>query len=252
MRDESLYTQDRERFCRVREEALDFRARYGGQMLREDVFSAMKNLARKNVKALELLFFPIRDKRLGAFSVVRKEEVFCAVNTELSLGEQIFSAAYELFFISRYIEGRDRSLLENGSMLLSGQEDLEALAFAGLVLAPDSEIVSRMELYDMERSRLGLAEVVQLTDCFGLPYEAMTERLYECGFFDRNRARIFLDRRNEAKQYMRDSGVGRRWLLKTREVCFGTLVALLKTREDEESWKLKERLEELKAFLRQE
>ena len=252
--DGMMFRQDRKQYGRIREEARSFRAQCGGLPLRDDIFSVIKNFAEKNHKALELFRFPIRDERLRAFSVVREGVVFCVINTALPLETQIFAAAYELFFIRRFIEGRLPSFSDNGSIYLKGCGDQQAQTFAALVLALDSEIADRMELYDMDRAQMRVRDIVRLADCFGLSYTAMTLRLYEGGFLEKNRAGSFLEREWEARQYMEDSGVCRRWTVRTEEVCFGELPVMLRENEDsgdaDGAWKCRERLEEIVSALR--
>lgn len=252
--DRILFSNDRKQYSRLKEEARSFRAQYGSIPLRDDIFSIIKNFARKNHRALELFRFPIRDERLRAFSVVRENVVFCVINTALPLEKQIFAAAYELFFIRGFIEGKPSLLPENGSIYLEGCEDPPAQTFAGLVLAPDPEIADRMDLYDMNRSQMRIRDIVQLADCFGMSYAAMTLRLYECGILEKSRAGSLMERELEARQYMKDSGVGRRWMTPTKEVCFDELLVMLRENEDAGDisavWKCQERLEEIAASLR--
>lgn len=252
--DRILFSLDRKQYGRIREEAGNFRAQYGNFLLRDDIFSIIKNFARKNHKALELFRFPVGDEKLRAFSVVRENVVFCVINTALSLEKQLFAAAYELFFMRRFIEGKPSAFPQKGSIYLEGYEDLQAQAFAGLILAPSPEIVDRMVLYDMDRTQLRLRDIVQLADCFGLSYTAMTLRLHECGILDKNRAVSFLEREQEARQYMEDSGLCSRWTSVTGEISFGELPVML--RENENSgdvsgvWKCRERLGEITAALK--
>ncbi len=252
--DRILFSNDRKQYARVKEAARSFRAQYGSHLLRDDIFSIMKIFAGKNHRALELFRFPIGDESLRAFSVVREQVVFCVINTALPLERQIFAAAYELFFIRGFICGRQSELPGNGSLYLEGQEDALAQAFAGFILAPDAEIADRMELYGIDRAQMRVRDIVQLADCFGISYAAMTLRLYECGILEKSRAGSFLNRELEAGQYRKDSGVGMRWMVPTNEVCFGGLLVMLKENENHGAgpsvWRCRERLEEIAASLR--
>lgn len=66
---------------------------YGQEAVRkfpaaDDIFSVIRNFARKNHKALELFRFPVRDESLRAFSIVRGKY-------DASAGEEVVVSAYE-------------------------------------------------------------------------------------------------------------------------------------------------------------
>ena len=92
-------------------------------------------------------------------------------------------------------------------------------------------------------------------DCFGIPYDAMALRLYECEIIEAKRAAALLSRRIEAEQYSFDTGIAKRRLQNTRdEISFGELPALLKQNEEQGTlpgeviWQDRIRMEEIKGM----
>lgn len=230
-----LYQQNRVKYNQIKELARRFRGQYSRPLVGDGIFSIMKNYVRCSQEHLEILRLPVADSRLKGFTVIRQGVFFLAVNTYLPLAEQNFTAAYELYEIVCHIEKKNTSLIESGSLVLKGEEkNLEASAFAAMVLAPEAEILEQMELFQIEKSEVSVKETVRLMDCFGIPYDAMVFRLYECGITETNRTAVLLSRRMEAEQYSFDTGIAKRWLQNTKdEILFGDLPALLKQNEEQ-------------------
>ena len=59
------------------------------------------------------------------------------------------------------------------------REDIEANAFAGLLLVPASLLYEQIEIYDIDRKQMNLDSVVRLMDIFAVPYKAILLRLFE-------------------------------------------------------------------------
>ena len=59
------------------------------------------------------------------------------------------------------------------------KEDLEANAFAGLLLMPDSMLEEHLKLYGINSEKISVDDVLTLMDLFGLPYKAVVLRLVE-------------------------------------------------------------------------
>ena len=91
----------------------------------------------------------------GRFTFVKKGTIFLCVNTELPMCKQIFATAHELYHIHCYAEDINTSTITSGSLLDSKtvdevaatQEDLEANAFAGLLLMPDASVIEQFKMF---------------------------------------------------------------------------------------------------------
>ena len=110
---------------------------------------------------------------------LKQDTIFVCVNTALPLCKQFFAAAHELYHIYCYVENADQSYIKNGSMLDSAtgdetgrtQEDLEANAFAGLLLMPDQLLHEQILLYRYNadapiwlREKIGAQKIKSYTD----------------------------------------------------------------------------------------
>lgn len=144
--EDSLFVSQNKKFDEIQSIVRQFSAEYvGNSIIKDNIFAVIQNYARKKEIALELLRYPIHDDELWALTFLKQDTIFVCVNTALPLCKQFFAAAHELYHIYCYVENADQSYIKNGSMLDSAtgdetgrtQEDLEANAFAGLLLMPD-------------------------------------------------------------------------------------------------------------------
>mgnify|MGYP000119762824 FL=1 len=79
------------------------------------------------------------------------------------------------------MENADQSYIKNGSMLDSAtgdetgrtQEDLEANAFAGLLLMPDQLLHEQILLYGLDKDLVTVDSVLMLMDMFAMPYKQL-------------------------------------------------------------------------------
>jgi Zn-dependent peptidase ImmA (M78 family) len=217
----SLLDINRDDFNRVRDSARRFRSVYcGSSILKDNIFFSIGNYIRKEGRNPEMLFFPFRDEEKSAITFIREDSVFLCINTELALSEEIYAAANRTWKILSYIENESsRGLF---SVLKSGENDdaeldsenLEADAFAGLLLVPDSLLSETAEFYDIELANPGMHDLLRIAALFAVPFRTAVKRLYECGFIPKERAIAFLNTPKEkilgtAKNY----GIGRIWHL---------------------------------------
>ena len=97
------------------------------------------------------------------------------------------AVAHELYHIHCYAEDIDPETITSGSLLDSktvddlavSKEDLEANAFAGLLLMPDSMLDEQLKLYGINGEKISVDDVLTLMDLFALPYKAVVLRLAE-------------------------------------------------------------------------
>ena len=186
--EESLFYKNPNKFEKVDSRAKAFAANYcGSSIIRDSVFVIIANYARKCELSLEILRYPFDDNELWAFTFVKKGTLFLCVNSELALSKQIFAAAHELYHIYCYAKDIDPDTIASGSLLDSrtvddsvvSEEDLEANAFAGLLLMPDNIIDEQLKLYGIGCEKITVDDVLTLMELFALPYKAVVLRLAE-------------------------------------------------------------------------
>ncbi len=199
---ESLFRKNPRQFSKISEQAKAFSANNCGGMIaiRDSIFLIAVNYVRKRELSLEILRYPFHDDELWAFTFIKKGTIFLCVNSELAMCKQIFAAAHELYHIHCYADEIDPEVIARGSLLYSktaddldaSQEDLEANAFAGLILMPESSIAEQMKLYGIEAEKVSPDDVLTLMDLYALPYKAVVLRLVENGNISDAKARELL------------------------------------------------------------
>lgn len=185
---ESLYKKQTKQFERIADFSKQFAGVYCGRtILGTTIFGIVENYAKRRELSLEILRYPFNDTELWAFTFVKKGTIFLCVNSELSMCKQIFAVAHELYHIHCYAEDIDSNTIRSGSVLESKvvdevamtQEDLEANAFAGLLLMPDDLMREQVFLFGISGEDIKVDDVLLLMELFALPYKAVVLRLYE-------------------------------------------------------------------------
>ena len=170
---DSLFVSQNRKFDEIQSVVRQFSAEYvGNSIIKDNIFAVIQNYARKKEIALELLRFPIHDDELWALTFLKQDTIFVCVNTALPLCKQFFAASHELYHIYCYVENADQSYIKNGSMLDSAtgdetgrtQEDLEANAFAGLLLMPDQLLHEQILLYGIDKDLVSVDSVLILSE----------------------------------------------------------------------------------------
>lgn len=186
--EESLYKKDAKRFEKMVDVSKEFSGAYcGSSILGVSVFGIIENYARKKEMALEILRYPFHDEELWAVTFVKKGTVFLCINSELAMCKQVFAVAHELYHIRCYTEGTDTDTIRTGSVLESKVvdevamtwEDLEANAFAGLLLMPDGLLREQIRLYGINEADITVDDILTLMEAFALPYKVTILRLFE-------------------------------------------------------------------------
>lgn len=233
--EKSLFEKRNKSFEYLEDTTRKFLAAYcGNTIIRDNIFSVIKNYARKREIELEILRYPFKDEELWAFTFLKKGTIFGCINSELAICKQIFAAAHELYHIHCYAEDEDQNIIRNGSILDSDTadesgkttEDLEANAFAGLLLMPESLLSEQISLYGIKRDRIDLDEVLVLMDTFALPYKATVLRLYECRYISKENAKELLNiDAAQVQQRISLTGKAKRWQLDGHgQESFGSLL----------------------------
>lgn len=198
---ESLYKKNNKQFEKINEQSKAFAVNYcGNTIIRDSIFGIVSNYARKRELSLEILRYPFKDEELWAFTFIKKGTIFLCVNSELPICKQIFATAHELYHIHCYAEDINTNTITNGSLLESkifdevtaSQEDLEANAFAGLLLMPDASLEEQFKMFGISKENVSVDDILILMDLFALPYKAVVLRLVESGKITEEKARILL------------------------------------------------------------
>lgn len=230
---ESLYSKQNKQFENIRVYAKSFAANYcGNVIIRDSIFGIVSNYARKKELSLEVLRYPFYADELWAFTFVKKGTVFLCVNSGLPLYKQFFATAHELYHIYCYAEDTNTSTIDSGSVLDSKtaddvavtQEDLEANAFAGLILMPDALLIEQLSVYGITKETIDVDDVLQMMDLFAIPYKAAVLRLMECGIISKQKAQRLLAVDSGTVQKRIDLlGRAKQWQKSNDLVYFGTL-----------------------------
>lgn len=263
----SLFKKNPVRFQELRKYVKEFNTSYiGSNIIQDDIFNVACNYVTKNGKHLELLRLPIRDDDFCAFTCVRNGELFTVLNSALPLCKQNFAAGHELYHIWRYISDQDDTFPHSGSLLTAEnmdeisvtREDMEANAFAALLLVPNAALNEQIDVYGLDRKKLSLDSIVRLMDIFAVPFKAMVLRLFEEGILDERSTVLLLQQgtTENLNHSMQLQNIAMRWQKRTTDtIDMGILPVLL--RKNQEANRLpeqritedKQSLEEMNAWL---
>lgn len=127
----------------------------------------------------------------------------------------------------------DQHIIQTGSILESKtvdeaantQEDIEANAFAALLLMPDRLLNEQINLYSIPKSNVTIDDILSLMDFFGIPYKAVVLRLYESRNITRTKASELLSvPADDIQHRISLTGKAKRWMLDGRGIeSFGSL-----------------------------
>lgn len=142
------------------------------------------------------------------------------INSALPLSKQIFAAAHELYHIYCYFEEKDIGLLQAGSILESDViddeatelEDIEANAFAALLLAPKERLEEQTDVYHLSYKNISVQTILKVMDIFAIPYKAAVLRLFEEEKIDRKTVKQLLRVEDtEIEHQIEVTGKASRW-----------------------------------------
>ena len=122
----------------------------------------------------------------------------------------------------------DGSMLDSATGDETGrtQEDLEANAFAGLLLMPDQLLHEQILLYGLDKDLVTVDSVLMLMDMFAMPYKAVVLRLFESGNISHQQAEKLLEVGSaDVMERVSLTGKAKRWQLDGKGTeSFGTLL----------------------------
>lgn len=218
-----LFNKDRKRFDHIKDVAAAFSTRFvGNNIIQDDIYAVVENYAGAKEMPLEWIRIPIEDAELCACTFIRSRRIFVMLNTNIPLSKQIFAAAHELYHIRCYLEENDSELERTGSILDSRtiddgttlEEEMEANAFAGVLLASADGLEQQIKIYRIDRSEMGIDDVLKLMDIFAIPYKAMVFRLMEEQIISEENARTLLEvSSDDIKNRVIVLGKAKRWSL---------------------------------------
>lgn len=219
--DNSLFIKDRKKYKRINEYVTCFNALYNkNNIIQDDIFNVLENYVARHDMPFDLLRYPVADDELCACTFIRQGHMFVMINSALPLSKQIFAAAHELYHIYCYLEEKDSVLLQSGSILESDViddeakelEDMEANAFAALLLAPGERIEEQTDVYNLSFKNISVQVILKIMDIFAIPYKAAVLRLFEEEKIDIKTAKKLLEEdETEISRQMELTGKAARW-----------------------------------------
>lgn len=241
-----LYTVNKSRFNQIRNIAAGFANMYvGHNIIQDDIFTVIENYADSKEMPLEWIRIPVEDDDLCACTFIRGGRIFVMLNSALPMSKQIFAAAHELYHIRCYLEEDDTELIRKGSILDSytidtgttEEEEMEANAFAGTLLAPIYDIDQQIRIFRINRANIGMDDILTLMDIFAIPYKAMVLRLLEEEIVSTERATELVNvPSEEVSKRQIITGKARRWMLVPKgHEKLGSIMENITINEEEEN-----------------
>lgn len=248
--EEILYSRDRKRFDHMKDIAVAFSMRFvGNNIIQDDIFAVIENYTNVKEMPLEWIRLPIEDKELCACTFIRGGRIFVMLNTDMPISKQIFAAAHELYHIRCYLEENDSELEKSGSILdartidegTTLAEEMEANAFAGLLLAPGESIEQQIRIFQIDKNNISVDDILILMNIFAIPYKAMVLRLLEEKDIDEEKAGNLLTiSAEEINDRMAITGKAKRWsMIPTGNESLGSITENILINEKNESIPMK-------------
>ena len=229
----SLYVVDQAKYDLIRQRANAFNSNYtGSNIIQDDVFHIIENYVLQHGMRMELFRYPMGDDDFCACTFIRSGSIFVVINSAMTVSKQIFAAAHEFYHLYNYFEEYVPTYQQHGSILDSTTmdeettklEDMEANAFAGLILAPARSIQEQLGIYHIRRDAISVKDILMLMEIYAIPYKAMVLRLFEDEIITEEKARELF--RISEKEIIRQSeltGRAKRWQRADKEIVFGSL-----------------------------
>lgn len=199
--DNSLFVRYKKKYAKISECVTSFNSLYNkNNIIQDDIFNVLENYVVRHNMPFDLLRYPIGDIELCACTFIREGRIFVTINSALPLSKQIFAAAHELYHIYCYFEENGSIFLQSGSILKSDVldeeakeiEDMEANAFAALLLAPKERLEEQTDVYNLSYKDISVQLVLRIMDIFAIPYKAVVLRLFEEDKIDMKSAKKLL------------------------------------------------------------
>ena len=190
-----LYSSDRKKFDSIERMAKQFTSTYVGEFrqIHEHIFEVIRNYARINTLELDVIRFPSEDPHLWGCFFSASNHDFLFINTKNSLEKQNFAAAHELYHVlmneKRYTKKvYSDVVIGNGDVF---DEDIEANAFAALLLVPTKALEDCLDILFVENP-ITCKTMQLLNEYFIVPIKSLAMRVYEIGRIDRDALLLLL------------------------------------------------------------
>jgi Zn-dependent peptidase ImmA (M78 family) len=126
-----------------------------------------------------LVLYPFESKKISGFSTYYHDEFIVIINTNYTLGHQIYTAAHEYYHLVQ-----DHHKLMTGEVLEADEENEEkANVFASLFLMPEQSV--KKQFYKLapsvNPSEVEPRHIVRMHNKFRVSYKAMLKRLVKIG-----------------------------------------------------------------------
>lgn len=182
-----LFSLDKKKFESLERMAKQFSTTYVGEfrLVKDHIFEVIRNYARINKLELDVIRFPSEDPHLWGCFFSASNHDFLFINTRNSLEKQNFAAAHELYHVLMNEKRYAKKILSdvirgNGEPI---DEDIEASAFASLLLAPTKALEGCLNILFGEKT-ITYKTIQSLKEYFLVPEKCLAIRLYEIGRID--------------------------------------------------------------------
>ena len=157
-----------------------------------------------------VIYYPLGREAPWGFTRIRGQasdstikKPFTAINTSITLQEQVFAAAHELYHI--WYEKSPDYLPSNLLDEEKNKQEAKASRFAAEFLIDEMLLLQEMLLFDIKK--ITLKSILQLADIFQVPYRAMVKRLFEINKISKPERDEFLAKTDaEIAQYQKRYG----------------------------------------------
>ncbi|SNS68639.1 protein of unknown function [Anaerovirgula multivorans] len=104
------------------------------------------------------------------------------INTAIAYNKQVFAAAHELYHL--WFENDGEIILktdveETDSADSISESELKANRFAAEFLINEELLLQEMRTYGVDKNKIGIKDILKLSNLFAVPYKTMVKRLYE-------------------------------------------------------------------------
>jgi Zn-dependent peptidase ImmA (M78 family) len=184
-----LYSTDKKKFDSIEKMANRFSDTYVGEFrqVKDHIFEVIRNYARIAKLELEVIRFPSEDAHLWGCFFSASDHDFLYINSTNSLEKQNFAAAHELYHVlmneNRYAKKVFSDVVTGNGEI--NNEDLEASAFAALLLVPTKALQDCLAILLSEKTTITSASIQLLNKYFMVPEKSLAMRLYEIGRINR-------------------------------------------------------------------
>ena len=155
-----------------------------------------------------------------------------------TIGRPILYATTDTFLSHFGIQGlEDLPPLPETESGTTEEEEMEANAFAGTLLAPIDDIDQQIRIFRINRSNIGMDDILTLMDIFAIPYKAMVLRLLEEEIISTERATELMNVSSEdVSKRQAITGKARRWMLVPKgHEKLGSIMENITINDEEES-----------------